>query len=65
MIRQITEKELKIACSQLGVKIGLIELIIVKVRENQRKSIVKPIKCNCINNMMCSIELCKNKKQQF
>lgn len=36
--RQITEKELKIAARQVKLQIGLIELLIVKVRENQRKS---------------------------
>lgn len=35
--RQITEKELKIAAKQINLQIGLIELLIVKVRENQRK----------------------------
>ena len=37
-VRQITEKELKIACKELKIQVGLIELIINKVRENQRKS---------------------------
>jgi hypothetical protein len=36
--RQITEKELKIACKELRLQHGLIELIINKVRENQSKS---------------------------
>jgi len=38
MNRQITEKELKIAAKQCGLKTGLIEYVILKVRENQKKS---------------------------
>jgi hypothetical protein len=37
MNRQITEKELKIAAKQCNLQIGLIEYLILKVRENQKK----------------------------
>ena len=37
MRRQITEKELKIAAKQVRLQVGLIELLINKVRENQVK----------------------------
>jgi len=36
MNRQITEKELKIAAKQCGLQIGLIEYLILKVRENHQ-----------------------------
>ena len=34
--RHITEKELKIAAKQIGMKIGVVEYLIQKVRENQK-----------------------------
>lgn len=37
MNRQISEKELKIAAKQCNLQIGLIEYLILKVRENQKK----------------------------
>ncbi len=37
MNRQITEKELKIAAKKCNLQIGLIEYLILKVRENQKK----------------------------
>jgi hypothetical protein len=35
--RQITEKELKQAAKDIRLQIGVIDILIAKVRENQRK----------------------------
>ncbi len=37
----LTEKELKIAAKQCNLQIGLIEYLILKVRENQQKTQTK------------------------
>jgi hypothetical protein len=39
--RQITEKELKIAAKQCRMQVGVIDYLILKVRENQRNSQIK------------------------